>query len=348
MTIGHVRVQKPELQFAAQSMRPRKGAATMGAKLKVAAVFALSLPLFASFVHSARAADTVRVGLAAVYPAYSIPYAANELGFYKEKNLDVQITQFRGGPATQEALASGAIDISTIAPGAAALAIAKGVQERIVALSVPPTPQGWYILVPAASSIKSMTDLNGKTVGVTQKGSLTDFWVQRAAAKAGITVQTVPLGAPAVMPALKAKQVDAAILWPIFSYKGIADGDFRSVDDLGATMESSVSEGWAASGDIIQNRPAVLNRWLEANSEAVVYLQTHEDWAIAFLKRYFDEKDDRVVKLVVDNFIKRINPDGVMKPEWMQASLQLAASAGMATQLPADQIFSTAFTPIKP
>ena len=322
----------------------------MSAKFKLAAVLALSLPVFASLVHSARAADTVRVGLAAVYPAYAIPYAANELGFYKEKNLDVQITQFRGGPATQEALASGAIDISTIAPGAAALAIAKGVQEKIVALSVPPTPQGWYILVPTASSIKSMAELKGKTVGVTQKGSLTDFWVQRAAAKAGITVQAIPLGAPAVMPALKAKQVDAAILWPIFSYKGLADGDFRSIDDLGATMEPSVSEGWAASNELIQNRPAVLRRWLEANAKAIVYLQSHENenWAIGFLKHYFDEKDDHVIKLVLDNFIRRINPDGVMKPEWMKASLDLAASAGMETKLTADQIFSTAFTPIKP
>lgn len=320
----------------------------MHAKSTVAVALALSLPVFASLGHSARAADTVRVGLAAVYPAYSIPYAANELGFYKEKNLDVQITQFRGGPATQEALASGAIDISTIAPAAAALAIAKGVQERIVALSVPATPQGWYILVPTASPIKSMADLNGKTVGVTQKGSLTDFWVQRAAAKAGITVQTVPLGAPAIMPALKAKQVDAAILWPIFSYKGLADGDFRSIDNLGVTMEPSVSEGWAATADLIQNRPAVLHRWLEANAKTVDYMQTHEDWAVAFLKHYFDEQDDQVVKLVVEKFIKHINPDGVMKPEWMQASLELAKSVGMETKLTADQIFSTAFTPIKP
>jgi NitT/TauT family transport system substrate-binding protein len=320
----------------------------MGVNFKLAVVVALSLPAFASMLNTAHAADAVRVGLAAVYPAYSIPYAANELGFYKEKDLDVQVTQFRGGPATQEALASGAIDISTIAPGAAALAIAKGIQEKIVALSVPPTPQGWYILVPTASSIKSMADLNGKTVGVTQKGSLTDFWVQRAAAKAGITAQTIPLGAAAVMPALKAKQVDAAILWPIFSYKGIADGDFRSIDDLGATMEASVSEGWAASNELIQKRPEVLRRWLEANAKAIIYMQGHEDWTIGFLKHYFEEQDDHVVKLVFDNFIKRINPDGVMKPEWMQASLELAASAGMETKLTADQIFSTAFTPIKP
>jgi len=321
----------------------------MGAKSKLAAVFALALPIFASLPYPARAADMVRIGVAAPgYPAYAIPDAAKALGFYKEKNLDVEVTQFGGGPQTQEALGAGAIDISSIAPGSAALAMAKGIKEKIVALSVPPTPQGWYIMVRIDSPIKSMTELKGKTVGVTQKGSLTDFWVQRAASKAGITVQTVPLGGAGVMPGLKTKQVDAAILWPIFTYKGLAAGDFRSVDDLGATFEPSVSEGWAASDEIIQKRPEVLRRWLQANAKAVVYLQTHEDWAIGFLKKFFDEKDDHVVTLVLDSFIKHINPDGVMKPEWMQASLDLAASAGMATKLTTDQIFSTAFTPIKP
>ena len=319
----------------------------MRVKPNFAAALALSGAFLSVALSQAQAGDSVHVGLAAVYPAYSIPYAAQELGFYKEKNLDVEVTQFKGGPATQEALASGAIDISTIAPGAAALAIAKGVQEKIVALSVPPTPQGWYILVPVSSPIKSMADLNGKTVGVTQKGSLTDFWVQRAAAQAKITVQTIPLGAPAVMPALKAKQVDAAILWPVFSYKGLADGDFRSIDDLGATFEPSVSEGWAATGDIIEKRPDVLRRWLEANAKTLAYMKTHEDWTIKFLKHYFDEQDDHVIKLVYDNFIKNISPDGVMKPEWMQASLDLAANANLGTKLTVEQVYSTKFTPVK-
>ena len=296
---------------------------------------------------AAQGADSVRVGLAAVYPAYSVPFAAKELGFYKEKNLDVDITQFRGGPATQEALASHAIDISTIAPAAAALAISKGVKEKIVALSVPPTPEGWYILVPKSSPIKTMAELNGKTVGVTQKGSLTDFWVQQAAKKAGITVQSVPLGAPAIMPAIKAKQVDAGILWPVYSYKGLANGDFRSVDDLGKTMQPSVSEGWAASEEMIDKRPDVLRRWLEANAKTIKYMQSHKDWTIKFLMKYFDEKSEGAIKLVYDNFIMHINPDGVMKPEWIKHSLELAAGSKMNTKLDADAIFSTKFTPIK-
>jgi hypothetical protein len=36
-----------------------------------------------------------------------------------------------------------------------------------------------------------------------------------------------------------------------------------------------------------------------------------------------------------------------MKPEWMQASLDLAASANFATKLTVEQVYSTAFTPIK-
>jgi hypothetical protein len=36
-----------------------------------------------------------------------------------------------------------------------------------------------------------------------------------------------------------------------------------------------------------------------------------------------------------------------MKPEWMKASLDLAVSASMGTQLTIEQVYSTAFTPIK-
>src|SRR5690242_1500907 len=107
-------------------------------KSLTAGTLALCLTLSVPCIGAAQAADTVRVGLAAVYPAYSVTYAAQELGYYKAKNLNVEITLFRGGPATQEALSAGSIDVSTIAPGAAALAIAKGVKEQIVALSVPP------------------------------------------------------------------------------------------------------------------------------------------------------------------------------------------------------------------
>jgi NitT/TauT family transport system substrate-binding protein len=307
---------------------------------------ALGLGFVASVAPVARAADTVRVGVPAVYPTYAVLYAAKELGFYAERNIDTEITLFRGGPATQEALAAGSIDISGIAPGAASLAIAKGVREKIVALFAPATPAGWHIMVPAASPIKSMADLNGKTVGVTQKASLTDFWVELAAKQSGIAVRTVPLGGAGVMPGLRAKQVDAAILWPLFSYKGLLTAEFRSIYDLDARMKPSVSEGWAVTEELIEKHPDVVRRWLAADSKAVIYMQAHPDWSIDFLARYFDEPDKRVSKMVLENFIMKIRPDGTMDPEWMQDALDLAAASGIKV-LPPDKIFTAQFLPVR-
>ncbi len=304
----------------------------------------LSLLLGAS---TAGAADAVRVGVGAVYPTYSVFFAGNKLDIYKKHGLDVQITTFRGGPATQEALAAGSIDISAIAPAAVNLAVKKGVREKIVALFTPPVPDGWYIMVPKDSPVKTMAELNGKSVGVTQKGSLTDFWTHRVASLAGISVNTVPLGGGGVVAGVKAKQVDAAIVWPIFSYKAIVEGSLRPVFSLGEKLPASVSEGMAATQDMIDNRPELLKRWLAATSETITYMQSHEAWTEDFLKEYFKEDNPQVLKAVYKDFIMKIRADGLMKPEWMKDALGAAVFLGDKDPLSADKIFSTAFTPIR-
>jgi ABC-type nitrate/sulfonate/bicarbonate transport system substrate-binding protein len=293
----------------------------------------------------AGAAQNLRIGVAAVYPTYSIFTAAKELGYYSGAGLNVDIETFRGGPAAQEALAAGALDLCSIVPTAASLAIEKGVKEHIIALYSPPRPAGWYIVVPAASPIKTLAELNGKTVGVTQKGSLTDFWVQQVAKTAGISVTTIPLGG-GVEPGLRAKQVDAAILWPLGSYKGLTSGELRSLADLESMLPATVSEGVAASDDLITNHPDVLRRWLAATSKALRYMQTHELWSVQFLKRYFDDPDDKTARMVVDHFINKIPVDGAMRPEWMRQALTLGAASGISTTLSVDRVFSTAFTPV--
>jgi NitT/TauT family transport system substrate-binding protein len=303
--------------------------------------------LLAAGILRAHAADTVRVGVGAVYPTYAVFFAGNALGLYQKQNLDVQITTFRGGPATQEALAAGSIDISAIAPAVVSLAIKKGVDERVVALFTPAAPKGWYIMVPAASPILSMADLNGKNIAVTQKTSLTDYWVHRAATIANISVNTVPLGG-GVVPGLKAKQVDAAIVWPIFSYKSLADKSLRSVFSLSDSLPPSISEGVAASGDMVTKNADVLKRWLAATSQTISYMQSHEEWSENFMKDYFKEENPDVVAAVYKDFIMNIRPDGLMKKEWMEDSMDAARFFGDQQPLETDKVFTTAFTPVVP
>jgi NitT/TauT family transport system substrate-binding protein len=296
---------------------------------------------------SAMAADKVRVGLAAVYPPYGVTYVAQELGFYKEKNLDVEITQFSSGPVAQEALAAGAIDVITISPPGAGVAIAKGVKEKIVASTGDISPDGWHLIVPNGSPIKSMKDLADKTVGISSKASTTDFLALWAGRHAGVTFRTIPLGTPGIMPALKSKQIDAAIVWPLVSYKSLVDGDYRSIMDFGKTMDPVLPNTWAFTNAMIERKADVIQRWLSANAKAIIHMQSNEAWTIEFLKRYTQESDARVLKLTFDTSIKNLRVDGLMEKAWMENSLRLATDGGVNLP-PLSDIFAIGFTPVRP
>ena len=296
---------------------------------------------------AARAQDQVRVGLAAIYPPYGITFAAQELGYYKAKGLDVTLTNFSSGPVAQEALAAGSVDVVTISPPGVAVAVNKGVKERIIAPTGDLTPEGWIMAVPAASPIQTLADLQGKTVGISSKASTTDFLALWAARKGGATIRTIPLGTPGVLPALKAKQIDAAILWPLVSYRATVDGEYRSIADLGKIMDPVLPDTWGASETAIHDKPDALRRWLQANSMAMVYMKKNEAWTIDFLKRYTNEQDPRVLKMTFDTIIQGLRPDGTMDPQWMRNSLDLATDAGIKGLPGPDAIFAPGFTPIQ-
>jgi NitT/TauT family transport system substrate-binding protein len=289
---------------------------------------------------AAAATEHVKLGVGPMYPTYAIFAAAKELGYYAEQNLDVDVQSFRAGTGAQDALAAGNVDLCTVVPIDAMHAIGKGVKERIVAMYAPAVASGWYIMVPAASPLTTVADLDGKSVGVTQAGSLGDFWVQRVAKSAKITMTSIPLDA-GVESGLMAKRVDAAVLWAPASYKGLMDGEFRALVDLGAAIPPTVSEGIAASQDMIDRRPDVLRRWLSATSNAVRYMQNNQVWSEKFLKRYLGDNDDQSAHMVYENVIMKIGVAGAMHPDWMRTSLALGSPAGATNQPLPSTVFLT-------
>lgn len=305
----------------------------------VAAAVLVTLP--------ASAADKVRMGVAAIYPPFAVPFAARELGFYKEKDLDVEITMYRGGGPTQEALAAGAADVITNSPPGAALAIKKGVKQKIVALGSTPTPHGWYIAVGKDSKITSLSQLDGKTIGVTAKGSSTDFFAQWAGAQGKAKVRSVPLGGAGLLPALKDSQIDAAVLFPPVSFRVAADGSAKLLVDLGKAMEPVLPDTWVATDAMINDRPDVLRRWLEANGKAIAHMQANKDWTIAFLAKWLDEKDPGVLNRSFEEMIKPLDPELKFQPEWVANSIKLAKLAGIDDVPEAKDIFVSRFVPVK-
>src|SRR3989337_3193953 len=70
----------------------------------VAALLAAIAPLHAQ--------EKVKIGLAVPnYGPLAAAYLAQELGYYKEAGVQVEVTAYRGGPAANQALAAGEADM---------------------------------------------------------------------------------------------------------------------------------------------------------------------------------------------------------------------------------------------
>jgi NitT/TauT family transport system substrate-binding protein len=297
---------------------------------------------------AASAADKVRVGLAVPgFTPYAPIYAAQDLGIYKAKNLDAEITVYRGGPAAQEALAAGAADVISFFPPGVALAVKKGVKEKIVAGAASVTPTGWHIIVKADSPIKSLKDLAGKKIGITAKGATSDFYALWAGKMSGGEIQTIPLGGAGILPALKASQIDAAALWPNLTYRLIDSKEGRSLVDLGKEMPPNLPEVWVATEAMINDKPDVVKRFLESVMKATVHMQKDAAYGVAYVKKYAEEKDDAVAKEAYEAIIKTARTDGKIEVEWLKNAYQLASLAGITDLPPIETLWTDKFQPVK-
>jgi len=296
---------------------------------------------------AASATENVRIGLAAANLFTAPVFAAQELGYYTNAGLTVDITTFRGGAAGQEALSAGAVDMITYVGSGIALAVAKGAKEKIVA-TIEPVPIAWHLLVDAKSPYNTVADLAGKKVGVTTKASTSDVLALWAAERAGVTFQTIPLGAGAI-PALKSKSVDAVSINPS-GLQLLANGSARSLVDFGKEMPPTLPDVWGVSDDMIAKHPDAVGAALGAIYKALDHMRNDRTWALAFLKKFTKEEDDKVVALSYDDGTLKQSPNGAATKESAQAALDEGKKlygAEELNKLKVDDFFTDKFLPIK-
>lgn len=301
-------------------------------------VFLMSIAVILLWPAMVRAADLIRVALPNSQDAGYVPvYAAQELGYYKEKDINVEITGYRGAGPAQEAVAANAADIVNLVPTGAAVAVAKGVPEQIVACGPQVSPDGWHMLVMADGPIRSLKDLDGKKIGVSSKNSTTDAYALWAANHDNIKIETIPLGG-SDWPALRGGQVQAIIRSSTLALKFISTGEARSVLDFKAVMEPNYPECWVASSESIRTRPGALRAFVEAVSRATQKLLSDENYALTMLAKVLDDKETAYLKLVYGQVVKNLTTDGHVDMGVLEASLRLGELGGLKGLPPASKL----------
>jgi NitT/TauT family transport system substrate-binding protein len=196
----------------------------------------------------------------------------------------------------------------------------------------------------ASSPFHAIADLAGKKIGITAKGATTDFYALWAAKRAGVQVETIPVGAPAQLPTLKSGQIDAAVLNPPVSFRLLVSGEGRSLAELANEMEPNLPDVWVATQSLIDTNPKAVEGTLRAIYKGTAYMQKNRAYGLDYLRKFTGEKDAKVLQLDYDNVLSKRPTSARIERPWIEASLALAALGGITDLPPIEEIFTDRFS----
>jgi NitT/TauT family transport system substrate-binding protein len=187
-----------------------------------AAAFAAAAPLFA------RAADlaVIRAGTIPADVSAVITYA-NDLGYFKDAGLDVQISLMQSGPVIAPAVIGGTLDVGAANIASIAAAHERGLPLKFFAPASIATPTTLTdpVMVMKNSPIKTAADLNGKTVAIVAMKTMQDaafkLWADKHGADSK-SIKLIEIPFPEMIGALDSGRVDAAIPSEPFTSQGLA------------------------------------------------------------------------------------------------------------------------------
>ena len=186
--------------------------------------------------------------------------------------LKGELIMFSFGPAVNEALVSGAIDVGFIGDMPSVALAAAGAPTTVVARQS--TFRGSIISTPK-SGIKTVADLKGKKLfGPVGSGIYLSALSMLADAglKPGVDVDVINMGFADLSDAVRAGRVDAAFVWDPWVENFVR----AKLADVVAS-DTSLTMVTVIRNDFKQKQPAALERFLKAQKEALLYAALNPD-----------------------------------------------------------------------
>jgi NitT/TauT family transport system substrate-binding protein len=221
-----------------------------------------------------------------------IIYMAAENGFGKEFGVNIGMLALKGDAMLTKALLAGEIDSYEGNPGGPMIAASKGADIKIIGCTWPGLPYAIY----TKPEIKSLSELKGKAIAVSDPGSLPDLFARAAIRSAGLDpnkdVQFVRAGGDADrMKALVAGVVAAAPSSTEFKAKAPKMGLKMLV------MAKDVTPGYVrncimTTGKVLGTKRKAAVAFMAAEMRALSYAMGHESETIALSHKLTGAKAD--------------------------------------------------------
>jgi len=261
-----------------------------------------------------------------------------QLGYFKDEGLDVEILSQPAGVDAENELLAGAVQgvvgfydhtIDLQSKG-------KEVQALVIFGQVPGEVE--MVSTKASATLKSMADVKGKTLGVTGLGSSTSFLTQYLAQRAGVPTNQytlLPVGADnSFIAAIKQERIDAGMTTEPTVSQLLKMGDAKVLVDmrtiegtraaLGGTYPASsfyVQRAWAES------HKADATKLSHAFAKTLNFIATHsaDEIAAKMPKDYYAANKDLYVAALKAS-LPMFTKDGKMPADGPETVLKVLSS----------------------
>lgn len=209
-------------------------------------------------------------------------------GIFKKYGLELDILFTSGGAESQQAVIGGSMDVATgVGVSGAIGAYSKGAPLRVIGSEMIGSPDlFWY--VPAASPIRSIADLKGKSIGYSVTGSSSHAGLLEFIRQNGLDVKPISTGGmPSTFTQTLTGQIDVGWASAPFGIDAIDDGRIRliarGIDVValgGRTTRVNIT-----NLDMLTRRKAALERFMQAYRDTVDWMYSDDP---AVLRHYAD------------------------------------------------------------
>ncbi len=293
----------------------------------------------------------ITVGLAVAKTFEFLPaYAAEEMGVWKRRGLDVEITTFAGDARLMQAFAAGGADVGLTAISGLVSAAEKGGLDARMVAAISNSVQLMGLAV--HPSIVSTADLRGKTLGATSPNAITDVLIKYLSKQlTGDPEQGIKrahLGAyENQVAALKTGQTQGFVWTLDVVFLAEKQGVGKYLLSFGDEFPDYTFETVVASKHLIDQRPEALRAFLEGFYEALARIKTDKDYTVDLFERKMEVPKD-VGARVWEVDAKALVEDGAVSEKALQTALQSLVEAGVISQAPPrDRWLDARFVPVR-
>jgi NitT/TauT family transport system substrate-binding protein len=232
-------------------------------------------------------------------------YLGMDRGFFKEEQLTIKPQVMQGGAEVTAAVVSGDMNLGFAATEPLIVAKSQGVPVEIVSQgnqAAATEEDAWDGLMVKDASIKTVKDLEGKTIAVNALKSMPELCARSMLEREGADVSKVDfveVPFPEMTAALEAGRVDATTAVEPFVSQAKAGGA-RSLGSYLTGLEPKLTVGtYFGTSQYTETNADVVERFARAMNRSLEYTQAHPDEARKAIAGYTEIPADvaKVMKL---------------------------------------------------